>query len=96
MTDIPARIMEEARRCAGEWNLIDAIATALLAAEQRARKEALEEAERVADDLPLCELTSTSAGAADHKLTFEIGASAQRKSMVAAIRALITTEDTAA
>lgn len=40
--------IEEARRIAGEWNLIDAIADALAAAEERGR---IEERERIRLDL---------------------------------------------
>jgi len=40
--------IEEARRIAGEWNLIDAIASALAAAEERGR---MQERERFREDI---------------------------------------------
>lgn len=45
----------------------------------------------VAEKSILCRLSSTSAGKHDHKLTFEIGAEAQRKYIAKAIRKGATT-----
>ncbi|RWK39271.1 hypothetical protein [Mesorhizobium sp.] len=67
---------------AGDWNQphdvrAKKVAAAILAERERCAK--------VVASLPLCKLTKTTAAPGDHYLTFEVGASAQRRVSVKAI-----------
>jgi len=84
-TAIPDDIMRTARELVGEPNLYvsEPAAEEMTQVIARAILQERERCAKVAEDLPVAELVSTSASS--HIMTFGVGATAQRNAIVAAI-----------